>query len=73
MIMYDLKLLRDVGCFKKGEFVRGNCSSTSDFSKFKRWFLERHDSENLYYADNGDPGAVRRLFKETFELITIIS
>lgn len=68
--LYDLELLRNVGDYKIGDRVRGNCASTSDFSRFKRWFLELNDIDNLCYADNF--GKTRTLYKMTFKLVEII-
>ena len=68
--LYDLELLRDVGPFKKGERVRGLCESTSDFSKFKRWFLERHDNDSLVAVEFGEESAIA-LYRRTFKLVTI--
>jgi hypothetical protein len=68
--LYDLELLRKIGNYNIGDRVRGECASTSDFSKFKRWFLELNDIENLNIADNY--GKVRTLFKMTFKLVEIV-
>jgi len=76
-IRYDIELLRDIGTHKKGERIRGECINTNDFSRFKRWWLETNDLNNIYMADiytteTSDRGAVARLMKETFKTVTII-
>lgn len=67
MILYDIELLRDVGNYKKGDLVRGKCAITTDFSKFKRWFLELNDIDNLCYHDNFNKA--KTLFKNTFKVV----
>ena len=68
-VMYDLELLRDVGPFKKGERVRGACATTSDFSKFKRWFLDRHESDTI--GNTWSMKGVRALYNETFKVVEV--
>lgn len=68
-IRYDIVLLRDIGDYKKGERIRGLCTSQGDFGRFKRWFLGNNDTNKLSNADY--MYSIRSYYKATFKTIEV--
>jgi hypothetical protein len=66
---YDIELKVDIGNWKKGSRIRGECLNKNDFGKFKRWWLALNKVEWLCEADQC--GKIRTLFNYVFEDVVI--